>query len=589
MPVYNPPLRDMDFLFNEVNDGARIQQLAGYEEIDREMLVAVLEEAGKFTKEVLLPINREGDEQACQFNDGKVTTPDGFKEAYQAFIESGWNSIALNPEYGGQGLPKSLHMMVDEMICATNVSFSLYPGLTNGAWNSIEAYGSDELKNLYFPKMAEGIWSGSMCLTEPHSGTDLGLVRTKAIAQDDGRYAITGTKIFITAGEHDLTENIIHLVLARTPDAPAGIKGISLFLVPKFLPNADTTPGEQNNVSCGSIEHKMGIKASATCTMNFENASGWLVGNLNEGMRAMFKMMNIERLSVGMQGLGLADCAYQNAAVYAQERLQGNAPGIMGAEGPEPLTVHPDIRRMLLTMRSLVEGSRAVGIRVGQWLDISSKSTDPAEKNRTAGLVELLTPVIKAYFSDMASEVTNLGVQIFGGSGFVREQGMEQLVRDARIGQIYEGTNGVQAMDLVGRKLSARGGELTKTYFDLISSYIEEQQSLENTQKFIQPLKAAFERLVEATDFINSRKREDPAEAGAAAVDYLQLFGLTALAFEWAQMAGIGINKTEDNFYKAKVQTAQFYMQRILPRTLTHHAAILSGCSSLMDFEDQAW
>jgi len=589
MPVYNPPLREMDFLYYEVNDGKRIQQLSGYEEIDRDMLAAVLEEAGKFTKEVLLPLNREADEQACQFNDGKVTTPDGFKEAYQAFIESGWNSIALDPEYGGQGLPKSLHMLVDEMICATNVSFSLYPGLTNGAWNSIEAYGSDEIKNLYFPKMAEGIWSGSMCLTEPHSGTDLGLVRTKAILKDDGSYAISGTKIFITAGEHDLTENIIHLVLARTPDAPAGIKGISLFLVPKFIPNADTTPGEQNTVSCGSIEHKMGIKASATCTMNFENATGWLVGNLNEGMRAMFKMMNIERLSVGMQGLGLADCAYQNAVVYAQERLQGNTPGAMGTDGPEPLTVHPDIRRMLLTMRSLVEGSRALGIRVGQWLDIATKSIDPEEKNRYAGLVELLTPVIKAYFTDMGSEVTNLGMQIFGGSGFIREQGMEQLVRDARIGQIYEGTNGVQAMDLVGRKLSARGGEYAQSYFDLISSYIEQKQSVENAQEFILPLKAAFERLVETTDFINSGKKENPAEIGAAAVDYLQLFGLTALAFEWAQMAEKSIDNTEDDFYKAKVQTAQFYMQRVLPRTLSHHAAILSGCDTLMDFTDKAW
>jgi len=589
MPVYNPPLRDMEFLYNEVNDGARIQQLTGYEEIDKDMLVAVLEEAGKFTKEVLLPINRDGDEQACQFNDGEVTTPDGFKEAYQAFIESGWNSIAFDTEYGGQGLPKSLHMLVDEMICATNVSFSLYPGLTNGAWNSIEAYGSDELKDLYFPKMAEGIWTGSMCLTEPHSGTDLGLVRTKAIARDDGSYSISGTKIFITAGEHDLTENIIHLVLARAPDAPAGIKGISLFLVPKFIPNADTAPGEKNNVSCSSIEHKMGIKASATCTMNFENATGWLVGNLNEGMRAMFKMMNIERLSVGMQGLGLADCAYQNAAEYAQERLQGNAPGTMAAEGPEPLTVHPDIRRMLLTMRSLVEGSRALGIRVGQWLDISNKSANPVEQNRYAGLVELLTPVIKAYFSDMASEVTNLGVQVFGGSGYIREQGMEQLVRDARIGQIYEGTNGIQAMDLVGRKLSARDGESVVAYFDLISSYIEKHQPDEKTQEFILPLKTAFERLLDATDFISNRKDEDPAEVGAAAVDYLQLFGLTALAFEWAQMAMISLDKTGDDFYTAKVQTARFFMQRVLPRILTHHAAISSGCRSLMGFDDKSW
>ncbi|RLA05231.1 MAG: acyl-CoA dehydrogenase, partial [Gammaproteobacteria bacterium] len=408
----------------------------------------------------------------------------------------------------------------------------------------------------------------------------------------DGSYLISGTKIFITAGEQDLTENILHLVLARAPDAPAGIKGISLFLVPKFIPNEDSSLGERNNVVCGSIEHKMGLKASATCTMNFENATGWLVGNLNEGMRAMFKMMNVERLSVGMQGLGIADGSYQNAVEYAKERLQGNSPRATApSQGPEPITVHPDVRRMLLTMRSLVEGSRAFGIRTSQWLDYSNKLADAGQRKHYDNLVQLLTPVIKAFFTDMASEVTNIGVQVLGGSGFIRESGMEQLVRDARITQIYEGTNGVQAMDLVGRKLPSNNGETCAIYFGLINDYIAEKQDQEDIKEFIQPLAAAIARLQEATDYIATKRVEDPAEIGSAAVDYLQLFGLTALAFEWAQMAEVSLaNKADDaEFYGAKVQTAQFFMQRILPRTLSYHAAVLSGAGSIMDFDDNAW
>ena len=593
MTVYNAPLRDMRFVYYELNNGKAIQELPGYADADEETVLAVLEEADKIAREVLLPINRQGDEQGCVFENGKVTTPAGFKAAYATYIESGWNSIAMDAEYGGQGLPKSLHILVDEMVCAANLSFSLYPGLTNGAWNALASYASDELKDIYFPKMAEGTWSGSMCLTEPHSGTDLGLLRTKAELQDDGSYTISGSKIFITAGDHDLTENIVHLVLAKTPNAPAGIKGISLFLVPKFLPSADGGIGAANGVSVGSIEHKMGIKASATCVMNFDGAQGWLVGEENKGMRAMFEMMNIERLAVGVQGLGVAECAYQNAVAYAKERLQGVSPRGAGAEKtPQPLTVHPDVRRMLLTMRALTEGSRALVTRVALWLDISNKSQDAKTQQLHENLVALMTPVIKAYVTDMGYEVTNTGMQVFGGHGYIREHGMEQLARDARIAQIYEGTNGIQAMDLVGRKLPMGDGKMLSLYLDPVVAYIEQKTADSALTEFVQPLSAAVKLLQDATDFILSNAQQDKAEVGAAAVDYLNLFAYTALAYEWAQMAEIGLSQQtgdESLFYEAKVRTARFFMQRLLPRTEGLHRAITAGAASTMDFDDAAW
>jgi len=593
MPEYNAPIRDMLFVYFELNNGERIKSLPGYEDIDQETVEAILEEANKIARDVLLPINQTGDDQACQFNDGQVTTPDGYKEAYNQYIEAGWNNIALDSEYGGQGLPKSLHLLVDELTCAANLSFSLYPGLTNGAWNSLATYGSEELKNTYFPKMAEGVWSGSMCLTESQCGTDLGLIRTKAEPQSNGSYTISGTKIFISAGEHDLTENIIHLVLARAVDAPEGIKGISLFLVPKYLVNDDGSLGEKNNVSCGSIEYKMGIKASATCVMNFDGAKGWLVGDLNKGMRAMFKMMNIERLAVGIQGLGIAELSYQNAVIYARDRLQGSAPVSVGSPGsPQPLTVHPDVRRMLLTMRSLTEGCRALATRTSQLLDISVKSENQAERELNENLIALLTPVIKAFLTDTGFEVTNLGVQIFGGHGYIKEHGMEQMVRDARIAQLYEGTNGIQAMDLVGRKLPIAGGKLLQTYLQPIINYQKERSADSQLEEFISPLEDALVLLQNASKFIMKNAQKEPAEIGAAAVEYLSLFGLTALAYEWAQMAEIGLqNQTgeEADFYRAKIRTARFFMQRILPRTKGLYSSITAGASSLMDFEDMHW
>lgn len=594
MPLYQAPIRDMLFAYYELHQGGALQALPGFEEMDRETLESILEEAGKFVSERLLPLNRSGDEEGCRWQDGQVTSPEGFKEAYRDFVEAGWNSIAFDSEYGGQGLPKSLHMLVDEMICACNLSFSLYPGLTNGAWTALESYADPALKDLYFPRMASGEWSGAMCLTEPHCGTDLGLLRTRAVPLDDGSYSITGTKIFITAGEHDLTENIVHLVLARTPDAPAGIKGVSLFVVPKILADDEGNLGDPNNVTCGAIEHKMGIKASATCVMNFDDAKGWLVGELHKGMRAMFKMMNTERLAVGMQGLGIAESAYQNAVAYAKERLQGRAlSGAQQKDAPaDPLTVHPDIRRMLLTMRAYTEGCRALSVWVAQQLDLSNHSGDPQERQRADELVALLTPVVKAFFTDAAFEVANLGVQVYGGHGYIREHGMEQLVRDARIGQIYEGTNGVQAMDLAGRKLPMANGKLIDRFLVPVREYLKDKEGNAVLAEFTSPLAAAAGRLKIASQTLLERGATNPAEIGAGAVDLLQLFGLTALAFMWARMAEIGLQQQggdEALFYGAKVKTARFFMQRILPHIEAHYRAIDAGADCMMDFDDRAW
>ncbi len=594
MPLYQAPIRDMLFAYYELHQGEALRALPGFEEMDRETLESILDEAGKFVSERLLPINRSGDEEGCHWQDGKVTTPEGFKAAYRDFVEAGWNSIAFDAEYGGQGLPKSLHMLVDEMICGCNLSFSLYPGLTHGAWGALESYADPALKDLYFPRMASGEWSGCMCLTEAHCGTDLGLLRTRAVSQTDGSYRITGSKIFITAGEHDLSENIVHLVLARTPDAPAGIKGVSLFLVPKIVPDSEGGLGEPNNVTCGAIEHKMGIKASATCVINFDDAKGWLVGEPNKGMRAMFKMMNTERLAVGMQGLGIAEVAYQNAVAYAQERLQGRAPG--GAKqtdaAADPLTVHPDIRRMLLTMRALTEGCRALSVWVAQQLDFANHASDPQARQQADQLVALLTPVVKAYFTDAAFEVANLGVQIYGGHGYVREHGMEQLVRDARIGQLYEGTNGVQAMDLVGRKLPMADGALIERFLIPVQDYLKEREGDAALAEFTAPLAEVARQLESATKTLLRNAATNPAEIGAGAADFLQLFGLAALAFMWVRMAEIGLNLRDGDealFYQAKVKTARFFMRRILPRAEAHYRAIEAGGACMMDFDDRAW
>ncbi len=594
MAEYQPPLRDFQFIYNELLDPKRIQALPGCEEFDSELVHSVLEEAGRLCSEVLFPLNRTGDEEGCRFKDGEVLTPSGFKEAYTQFAEDGWSGIACDPEHGGQGLPNAVTLLVEEMTCATNLSFGLYPGLSHGAYNAIKVHGVEALKQLYLPKLAEGAWTGTMCLTEPHCGTDLGLLRTKAVPQEDGSYQITGTKIFITAGEHDLTENIVHLVLARLPDAPAGIKGISLFVVPKFLPDENGEVGARNGVVCGAIEHKMGIKASSTCVLNFDEAKGWLVGQPNKGMRGMFTMMNTARLGVGLQGVGIADVAYQNAVIYARERLQGRS--LKGAKSPDKpadsLLVHPDVRRMLLTQRAYVEGSRALASWIASEIDIYERSTDKAEAQAAEDLVALLIPVFKAFGTDIGFECANLAMQVFGGHGYIREQGMEQFVRDARIAQIYEGTNGIQALDLVGRKLPAHTGRYLRRFFHPVAAYIEAHQQDPQLAEFIQPLAKAFGRLQRASAWIAQSGLADPDQAGAAATDYLRLFGLTALAYLWTRMSELSLQKLdgeERRFYQAKIDTARFFMQRLLPQSGGLFSAILAGSDSMMAFDDDAF
>ncbi|GAA0569246.1 acyl-CoA dehydrogenase C-terminal domain-containing protein [Rhizomicrobium electricum] len=596
MATYKAPLRDMRFVLYELHDGAALSSLPGLEDMTPELFDPVLEEAAKVCEEVLFPLNRSGDEEGCQFENGVVRTPKGFIEAYKTFREGGWTSITADPAYGGQGIPNIVNVLITEMICSANLSFGLYPGLTQGACKALVAHGSDELKERYMPKLVEGTWSGTMCLTEPHCGTDLGLCRTKAVPNDDGTYRLSGTKIFISAGEHDLTENIIHFVLARLPDAPPGIKGISLFLVPKFLPNADGTPGKRNGVSCGAIEHKMGIKASATCVLNFDEATAWLVGSPHKGMRSMFTMMNEERLAVGLQGLGLAEVSYQGAVAYARERLQGRS--LSGAKYPDkpadPIIVHPDVRRMLLSMRAAAEGCRALGAWVGQAVDIAAHTDDPKAKQEAEDFVALMTPIVKALFTDYGFETANHGVQVMGGHGYIREHGMEQYVRDARIAQVYEGTNGVQALDLVGRKLGAHMGRNLRSFFHPVAEFIQSRSDNPALSRYVDPLTKAFVRLQQATGQIAKVGLKRPEEAGAAATEYLRLFGLVALAYQWARMAEVSLKKLEektgeDDFYRAKLATGAFFMDRVLPQTGALFSSIMAGGSTMIEFPEAAF
>ena len=595
MPLYKAPLRDMRFCLYELMDGDGLTKLPGYEDFGRDLVDPVLEEAAKLCEEVLHPLNRSGDEEGCHYEAGTVRTPKGFKAAYDQFREGGWTSIACDPAYGGQGLPHAVDTLISEMICSSNLSFGMYPGLSHGAYVSLAGFGSDELKAKYLPKLVDGTWSGTMCLTEPHCGTDLGLLRTAAIPNGDGSYAITGTKIFISAGEHDLTENILHLVLARIQGAPKGVKGISLFLVPKFFVGENDAIGARNGAVCGSIEHKMGIRASATAVMNFDGATGWLIGEPGRGLNAMFAMMNTERLAVGMQGLGLAEASRQNAVAYARDRIQGRS--LSGVKAPDkaadPILVHPDVRRMLLTQRAYVEGCRALGTWISVNLDTAKHHPDAETRKEADDLVALLTPIVKALMTDLGSEVANIGVQVFGGHGFIREHGQEQYVRDARITQIYEGTNGVQALDLVGRKMPAHAGRYLRRFFHPVQAFIEAKIEDEALGEFVQPLAKAFVRLQQATGQVARVGMAKPDEAGAAATDYLRLFGLTALAYLWAKMAEVSLAKVgtaeDDGFYTAKVATARFYMERLLPETGWRFSALMAGGKSTMTFPDDAF
>ncbi|WP_323845766.1 acyl-CoA dehydrogenase C-terminal domain-containing protein [Microbulbifer magnicolonia] len=591
MAEYKAPLREMNFLLHEVFAAdqlwARLPGLDGA--VDRETADAILEEMAKLAANTLDPINRSGDEEGCHWNDGVVTTPKGFPEAYATFCEGGWGALLGNPAYGGMGMPKTLGAQVEEMINSANISFALYPVLTAGACLAIDAHGSEELKNRYLPKMYEGTWSGAMDLTEPHAGTDLGIIRTKAEPLDDGSYSITGSKIFITGGDQDLSENIIHLVLAKLPDAPKGPKGISLFLVPKYLVNEDGSLGERNHVNCGSIEHKMGIKASATCAMNFDGAKGWLVGELNKGLAAMFTMMNYERLGVGIQGLGASERSYQNALEYARDRIQSRSPaGPQAADKvADPIIVHPDVRRMLLTQKALIGGGRALSTYVAQWLDIA-KFGEGEEKKNAEAMVALLTPVAKAFFTDKGLDCTIIGQQVFGGHGYIREWGQEQLVRDVRITQIYEGTNGIQALDLVGRKTVANGGALFELFAADVQAFIDAEVDREEMAEFIQPLATELQRLREATEKMVAAAQQDPHAPGAASVEYLHLFGYVAYAFMWAKVAAVALPKiAQDSFYLGQVKTARFYFARLLPQTQALAASVNAGSATLMDIEDE--
>ncbi|MDF3845053.1 acyl-CoA dehydrogenase C-terminal domain-containing protein, partial [Pseudomonas citronellolis] len=566
MPEYKAPLRDMRFLIDEVFDFAGRYQALGATDASPDMVSAILEEGAKFCEQVLAPLNRSGDEEGCHFDNGVVTTPKGFKEAFAQYVEGGWNGVSSDPAYGGQGLPHSLGLLVSEMIGAANCSWAMYPGLTKGAMAAIHAHGSAEQKQAYLPRMTAGTWTGTMCLTEPHCGTDLGIIKTRAVPNADGSYAISGTKIFISAGEHDLSENIIHLVLAKLPDAPAGTKGISLFIVPKFLLDASGEAGARNAVACGSIEHKMGIKASATCVMNFDGATGYLIGEANKGLACMFTMMNHARLGTGMQGLCLGEVSYQGAVKYAQERLQMRA--LTGPKAPDkpadPIIVHPDVRRMLLTMKAFNEGNRALAYFTAQLLDIEHLSDSAEEREQAANLLAFVTPICKAFMTDTGLEVTNHGMQVFGGHGFIREWGMEQLVRDCRIAPIYEGTNGIQALDLLGRKVLGSQGKLLLGFTKLVHQLCQANAEHPQLKAQVAQLAALNKQWGELTQKVGMAAMKNPDEVGAAAVDYLMFSGYVTLGYFWLRMALVARQKLEEgaaeaDFYQAKLATADFY------------------------------
>ncbi|HSA56337.1 MAG TPA: acyl-CoA dehydrogenase C-terminal domain-containing protein [Gemmatimonadaceae bacterium] len=598
MPQYRAPLNDYRFLLTELFDVSRLTRYQGYEDATPDILLTALEGAGSLCEDVLLPLNASGDREGCSWDAGSVRTPAGFREAWRAYVDGGWLGLSCDPVHGGQGLPLTMRFLVDEMACAANLSFAMFPGLTLGVYEGIAAHGTEELRGLWLPRLVAGDATGTMCLTEAHAGTDLGIIRTAAVPVDDGTFRIRGTKIFISAGEHDLTPNIVHLVLARLPDAPAGTRGISMFLVPKFLPDEHGQPGARNAVTCRSIEHKMGIRASPTCVLDFDDAVGWLVGEPHRGLRAMFTLMNGARLGVGLQGLGLAEVSYQNAVAYARERQQGRAPG--GARLPDapadPIVFHPDIRRGLLTMRAFVEGARALACWTALLIDQEAKDPDPARREEATDLIALMTPVIKAFFTDLGFASTNIGLQTLGGHGYIREFGMEQFVRDARIGQIYEGTNHIQALDLVGRKLPEGGGRLVRRYAARLEEALATARGEPRLAEFAQPLAAAAHRLQQATMTLAARGAGNPEEAAACASEYLHLFGYVALGHMWLLASQASLDRLDRAggglpraFYDAKLATARFYVSRMLPQTEALLTSILAGAGSITAFATDAF
>ncbi len=589
MPEYKAPIRDMQFVLHEVLDSEAHYQSIGAEDASRDMVDAIIGEAAKFCEEVLAPLNPVGDKEGCQWNDGVVTTPTGFKEAYQQWVENGWPSLAQPAEFGGQGLPESIGNVVSEMVSTANWAWGMYPGLSHGAMNTIELHGTDEQKEVYLTKLVSGEWTGTMCLTEPHCGSDLGTLKSKAEENADGSYAITGTKIFISAGEHDMADNIVHIVLARLPGAPEGTKGISLFVVPKVLPD-----GTRNAVECGSIEHKMGIHGNATCVMNFDNAKGFLIGPPNQGLKCMFTFMNFARLGTAMQGVASSELSFQGALAYAKDRLAMRS--LSGPKAPEkvadPIIVHPDVRRMLMTQKAFAEGGRAMLMHASFLVDEVKYSEDEAKKKEADELLGFLTPIAKAFLTEVGTEAANHGVQVFGGHGYIQEWGMEQIVRDNRISQLYEGTTGIQALDLLGRKVLMSQGELLKKFTKIVHKFCKANEENETLKPLVEKLAKLNQEWGDVTMQVGMKAMQNREEVGGAAVDYLMYSGYITLGYYWARMAqqaqaALDAGTDEADFYNAKIKTANFYFQRILPRTESHKLAMLNGVDTLLALDEE--
>ena len=586
MPSYIAPVDDMMFLFEKLRDNKNYNELEKYKEVSPELVKDILEEAAKINQNLILPLAKAGDENPAILENGVVRTPPGYKEAYQKYIEDGWTSLSCDPKYGGQGMPRTVSAFFDEMISSASLAFKLYSELTLGAYNCIHHHATDEIKEKYLPKMVEGKWSGTMCLTEPVCGTDLGLLKTKAVEQPDGTYKITGQKIFITSGDHDLTENIIHLVIARATDSPKGTKGISLFLVPKFIVKEDGTVGSRNGISTGSIETKMGIKGSATCVLNFDEATGIMIGPKNKGLSQMFTMMNLERIVVGIQGLGISEIAYQNSLNYAKERKQGKSNNNKSENGKaDSIIEHADIRKTLLNMKAIIEGERALCFWLSQQTEVSLNHDDQKIKQEALDMVSLMTPVVKSLFSDLGMEITSDAMQIFGGYGYTKDQGIEQLYRDNRITPIYEGTNSVQAADLVFRKLSNKNGNIVDKFMNLIKS--ETNSDDEKMKPFVDTLNYNLEILKKFSDWTIDKIKTNKDDVSAAANDYLKTLGYISLAFSWVKVLTVSFKDFEENkkFHEDKINTAKFYFEKVLPRAEQHYKSAISGSSNIMNFK----
>jgi len=587
MATYRAPVDDMMFLFEKLRDNSHYNSLEKYKEVNPNLAKDILEQAAKLTENLILPLAKAGDETPAKLENGVVRTPPGYKEAYKKFIDDGWVSLSCDTEFGGQGMPKTISSFFDEMLSSASLSFKLYSELSIGAYNCILRHGNDSIKKKFLPNMVKGTWSGTMCLTEPVCGTDLGLLKTKAIEQSDGTYKLTGQKIFITSGDHDLTENIIHLVLARASDAPPGTKGISLFLVPKIQVKDDGSPGSRNGVSTNSIENKMGIRGSATCVLNFDDAVGYMIGPKNKGLNSMFTMMNLERIVVGLQGLGLSEIAYQNALNYSKERRQGKSNISKTKNGADLIIDHADIRRSLLKMKSIIEGERALSFWLAQQTEVSLHHKDNKIKEKALGLVSLMTPVVKSLFTDMGMEITSDAMQIFGGYGYTKDQGIEQLYRDNRITPIYEGTNSVQAIDLVFRKLVNKDKDIIGQYIKLIEEEVKKNKKQAKIKSLAEKLDEYLKITINFTNWIKEKMKNSRDDVSAACNDYLKVLGLIALAYSWLKVLDISYKELDNNkiFFKDKIETANFFFNRILPRIDSHYKSAISGSKYIMDFK----